>query len=279
MYGYCIKWAYDFHLLSIPALGEHKQADVVVSLTSYGRRVKEGVVCYSIYSILRQTIQPQRIIIWLSQDEWNEQNLPHKLKKIQSKGVEILFCEDMRSYKKLLPTLAISSDKDIITIDDDVIYPSQLINNLYKAHCIMPNAIIATHMHDPIKTTTHFMPYKQWTSATSCAKGLTLFPVGVGGVLYPAHSLKAEMLNYTTAQQYSPLADDVWFWAAGIAANTEKLRTKWTFDTISFDAIYQYIHRGSALQHSNVKGDGEVTNDTQIAVVLNYIKQQYGTDC
>ena len=72
LYGYLLKWLYDMHLLRVPTLGENEQTDVIVSLTSYGRRVEKGVVCYSVYSILRQTLQPQRIILWLSKTEWND---------------------------------------------------------------------------------------------------------------------------------------------------------------------------------------------------------------
>ena len=116
IYGYFLKWGYDLGLLSVPSLGEREQADVVVSLTSYGRRVKEGIVCYSIYSILRQTLQPKRIILWLAEDEWTEDTLPKKVAELKQYGVEIRFCENMRSYKKLLPTLQLLPDEDIITV-------------------------------------------------------------------------------------------------------------------------------------------------------------------
>lgn len=57
---------------------------VTVSLTSYGDRVYS--VCYVIYSILMQSVQPNRIILWLSEQEYNDENLPQSLKDLRSRG-------------------------------------------------------------------------------------------------------------------------------------------------------------------------------------------------
>ena len=273
LYGYCLKFAYVTRLLRVPKLGEKAQADVVVSLTSYGRRVRDCIVCYTVYSLLRQTLQPKRIILWLSQDEWTESTLPKRVAQLKQYGVEIRFCEDMRSYKKLLPALQLLPDEAIITVDDDVLYPATLVEHLMHTHTCHPGDIIATHMYAP--SLQPVQPYRQWHLAPRGTSGLHFFAVGVGGVLYPAHALHPQMLDYTLAQQYAPLADDVWFWGASIAQGTDKRTTDWSFDTVSFDAIYQFLHKGSALQHTNVKGT-EMTNDTQIAATLTYIHENYG---
>ncbi|MBP5476346.1 MAG: hypothetical protein J6Y00_01480 [Paludibacteraceae bacterium] len=275
MYGYLIKWLYDLKLLRIPTLGEREQSDVIVSLTSYGRRVKRGVVCYSVYSILRQTLQPKRIILWLSETEWNDTNLPESVAALCDKGVEIRYCEDWNSYKKLLPTLQLCPDDTVITTDDDLIYPKELISELSRAHSLYPQAIVAPYMYVPIRDDKGYAPYLSWPFDTPDTPVTEDFIMGGTGCLYPPHSLREEMLDYTLALQYAPLADDVWFWAAGIANGTKKYRTNWCYPMLSFDAIYQYLHRGSALQHSNVKGN-VLTNDMQIAATMKYIKERYG---
>lgn len=274
LYGYLLKWAYDLHILRIPSLGEREKADCIVSLTSYGRRVQQSVVCYSIYSILCQTVQPKRIILWLSETEWNDTNLPHKVAALRDKGVEIRYCKDMKSYKKLLPTLALCPNEHIITIDDDIIYPRILIANLEDTHKRFPQAIIAPLMYEPTQTDCGFAPYSTWPLVHSEQSSHILFPMGGTGCWYPPQSLKKEMLDYALIQQLAPNADDVWFWAAGMAANTIKRKTAWQYEAVSFDAIYQAMHQGSALQHSNVKGHA-LTNDMQIAATLNLIKKQY----
>ncbi len=275
LYGYCLKFAYATRLLRVPSLGERKQADVVVSLTSYGRRVKEGVVCYSIYSILRQTLQPKRIILWLSQDEWTDSTLPKHVAQLKRYGVEIRFCEDMRSYKKLLPTLLLLPDEDIITVDDDILYPKSLIHYLIDSHLQYPNMIIAPLMKRPLKKENQLLPYTQWYCEILTEPDISYLPLGGSGCYYPKHSLASYVTDYALAHQYAPLADDVWFWAAGIAQGTLKRTTDWTYNIVSFDAIYQFLHKGTALQHTNVKGT-EMTNDTQIAATITYIHENYG---
>ena len=270
LYGYLLKGAYDLHILRIPSLGERETADCIVSLTSYGRRVQEGIVCYSIYSILRQTVQPKRIILWLSETEWNDTNLPRQVAVLRDKGVEIRYCADMRSYKKLLPSIALCPEDHIVTIDDDIIYPKGLLYELWNEHEAHPSAIIATHVYDADLT----KAYSQWSDAKAGSEALKYFAVGAGGILYPVHSLKPEMMAYDLAAQHAPYADDVWFWAASIATHTVKRKTAWQYETVSFDAIYQAMHQGSALQHSNVKGHA-LTNDMQIAATMKFIREQY----
>ena len=271
LYGYFLKWLYDIHLLRVPVLGEKEQADVIVSLTSYGRRVREGVVCYSVYSILRQSLQPQRIILWFSETEWNDANLPKRVAALRNKGVEIRYCKDMRSYTKLFPSLFLNPKESIVTIDDDILYSQHLIASLWAEYQAHPKDIIGTLVvQADLK-----QPYTDWRFAPHGKQDLYYFAAGVGGVLYPAQSLQSDMLEYGLAARYAPYADDVWFWAASLPVGTVKRRTRQRFSTISFDAIYQYLHRGSALQHSNVKGN-VLTNDMQIAATMKYIKEHYG---
>ena len=44
---------------------------------------------------------------------------------------------------------------------------------------------------------------------------------GVGGVLYPPHSLSKEMLKPEVFIQLAPTVDDIWFWAAAVAEGTK----------------------------------------------------------
>ncbi|MDR0763178.1 MAG: hypothetical protein LBF01_01600, partial [Bacteroidales bacterium] len=101
---------------------------LIVSLTTHGKRIYE--VYLAIESILRQTLKPNKIILWLSKNKFNENNIPLILKKQQQRGLEIAFCEDVKSYTKLIPTLQMYPQAVIITVDDDILYPFDLIENL-----------------------------------------------------------------------------------------------------------------------------------------------------
>lgn len=242
--------------------------EIVVSLTSYGRRVS-STVYYTLLSIFQQSLRPNRIILWLDNENWNDQNIPLKLRKLQENGLEIKYTTDIKSYKKLIPTLKLCPDNIIITVDDDVIYSSNLIANLYSAYSLEPNQIHCTYAkYIPIKKD-EFKEYKQWKVVTT-DDSENVFPIGVGGVLYPPNSLAKEVTNSKLFLKLCPLADDIWFWFMAKLNGTGHHHVYSSQSYYSFDALFQAFHRGTALTHSNV---GNNNNDLQLEAVIEYFKK------
>ena len=60
-----LKVMYDIRLRKTIRLSKTQDTSVVVSLTSYGKRVK-GSAVFTVYSLVRQTVRPERIVLWLS---------------------------------------------------------------------------------------------------------------------------------------------------------------------------------------------------------------------
>ncbi|MBM6856393.1 glycosyltransferase family 2 protein [Caecibacteroides pullorum] len=268
--GYLYKWLVDSHLFSIPSLPTKKKAEgrYIVSLTSYGRRVKTSVVYYSIVSILRQSMPPDHIVLCLDKTLWNDGNLPPKLKKLKHKGLEVLYCEDMRSYTKLIPSLKKYPNDYIITVDDDIIYTRDTIERLTHASNKTPDAICCLNASKPIIKNGYAAMYENWMQYKKNTIGYNLiFPCGVGGVLYPPHSLDLLAMDDKMFKKLCPYADDVWFWYCGMLKQTLKHVVYKHKSDYSFDALYQYFHRGTALTHSNRY---EHQNDNQIRTVFDY---------
>lgn len=261
--GYFIKWKYD--LFGVPAASsDNSKIDVVVSLTSYGRRVEKGVVYYTILSLLNQSVRPTKIILWLD-DSWSLNTLPKRLKKLLEYNVEIKFCNDVKSYKKLIPTLKEYPDSLIITVDDDVIYSKYLVENLIAGYYTDGN-IQCTNASIPHRIGNSFSKYNDWPSVRELISGQRIVPIGVGGVLYPPHSLSDEVLNENDFMRLAPQADDLWFWVMAVRKGSKHSFVKLRGKSYSFDNIYQYFHKGSALTHSNAK---QSKNDIQLKNILN----------
>ena len=55
--------------------------------------------------------------------------------------LEVRYCKDIRSYKKLIPALRSYPDDAIITIDDDAIYHIDLIEKLVNSYIKDPQFI------------------------------------------------------------------------------------------------------------------------------------------
>ena len=185
---------------------------IVVSLTTYGRRIYD--VHLVIESIMQQTLKPNKILLWLDEAEFENNSIPASLNRLMDRGLEILFCEDIKSYKKLIPTLQNYPDDIIITVDDDVIYPIDLIDRLYHQHLKYPNDVICTHAHIiSFSKDGELLPYEFWpdppTDRSRSAK--SFLPVGIGGVLYPPNCLHDDVFKKEVFMSLSPMADDLWF--------------------------------------------------------------------
>ena len=100
---------------------KYADSDVVISLTTYSKRINQ--VHIVVESLFRQTQQANRIILWLAKEEFSDDTIPLILKKQIDRGLEIKYCEDIKSYKKLLPVLSLTPDSTIITVDESIKNP------------------------------------------------------------------------------------------------------------------------------------------------------------
>lgn len=190
--------------------------EIIVSLTTYGRRIYQ--VHLVIESLLEQTLKPNRIILWLDQEEFKRRDdLPLKLIRLCNRGLQIEFCKNLRSYNKLIPTLQQYPASIVITVDDDVLYPEDLVERLYKAYIKDPGKVYFYRGHKMVVTNGNLQPYNSWKFETELDEpSLLNFPTGVGGVLYTMNLLDEEVLNVENFTNLAPLADDVWFKAMSL---------------------------------------------------------------
>lgn len=201
---------------------------IIVSMTTYGERIFESYL--AIESIMQGSVKPNRIILWLSEEEFKEKTIPRMLQLLQKRGLEVYYCKDIKSYKKLIPTLKKYPQSINITIDDDVIYEYDLIERFINAHKEKPNAIFASRMHR-IRLDENNRPvsYIKWDYCINDEEISPLnFPTGVGGILYPPNCFDKDVLNEDIFMKCCPNADDIWFYvmARKKGTNIIWLRTK-----------------------------------------------------
>ena len=119
---------------------------LIISLTSYPKRFKD--VIHAIRSLMLQTLKANKIILWLSYEEVPEQDkqLPKKLFDLKRFGLEIKYCKNMRSFNKLLPTLELYPNADVVTADDDIYYRADWLKELYETHLKFPDDVCVHRM-------------------------------------------------------------------------------------------------------------------------------------
>ena len=243
---------------------------LVVTLTSYGRRAAKTVP-HVLASLLVQTKRPDRIILWLDDVNFSEGRLPKRLAVMRDRyGIEIRFCADLRSYKKLVPTLELCPEDVLVTVDDDLLYKRRLLEKLYAAHLETPDMRLCPLAHEPVVEKGVFVPYKRWRHNVMYQSGQRVFPLGGSGTLYPPHSLHADVTDRELFMQLAPQADDVWFWAMGEIAGTKTRLIDFGYPFYQVDLLYQLLHKDASLMASNLHEDN---NDKQIRRVVERYPQ------
>lgn len=195
-------------------LRQSNKANVVVSLTSYGKRVNDTLPC-TIYSLLQQSLHPKHIAVFLDDEHWNDRNLPFVLKKLRSVGVEFYFVKDIKSYKKLIPALKRFSKIPIITVDDDFYYNSRTVEWLYSTYEKSDHNTVIGMWGCIVERDNNekYISYNKWKDCRygDSSSEYSLFS-GYGS-LYPNGIFDKEILNEQVFMKLAPTADDLWFWA------------------------------------------------------------------
>lgn len=194
--------------LGIP---QNRKIPIIVSLTSFPNRIFK--VWLVIESILRQTEKPDQIILWLSKEQFGSiESLPQRLLKQQERGLVIVLKEgDLRSHKKYFYTLQEFPKAIMITLDDDIFYPSNTLSELFKWHHKFPNSIIARYGLKIKLTNNDLAPYKEWEeNYQQESPDFNVFFGSGGGTLFPPNSLSKEALNSHIFTTICMNADDVW---------------------------------------------------------------------
>ena len=237
------------------------EEEVIVSLTSYGRRIQE--VFLPIESIMQGTVKADRIILWVD-ERLKTAALPITLLRQQERGLEIRFTKDIRSYTKLIPALKAFPESLIVTVDDDVIYPYDFLENLMNVHRQHPESICANVVLKMEKDRDgKFLPIKEWPYITEDMEGEALFFEGFGGVLYPTHCFTEEILNEEVFTALCPTADDVWFNAMAKKAG----RSIRLVDIHPYDYIANVNPNVQDTALYLVNNNDEQNNDKQIIAV------------
>ena len=245
--------------------GVDPTSKVIVSLTSFPARI--GNVYLTVESLLRQKVRPQRVVLWLSEEQFKGISVPASLRKLEKYGLDIEFCEDLRSHKKYYGSMRKYPENTIITADDDTLYPESWTADLIRTSEQYPNSVVcARALQIRCDAAGRPLPYTQWIDP---AEGVTsprmdLMPLGCEGVLYPPHVLCDDVFDKAFFMTACRNADDLWLKAMSLLKDVPVMPAT--------PEPYTYVNlmtaKVCALYSTNV---GENQNDQQ----LNNILERY----
>lgn len=246
-----------------------RQNDVIVSLTSFPARINQ--LWYTLITLKHQTIKPEKIILWLSKEQFPQtlSDVPQKIREEINEQFEIRFVnEDLRSHKKYFYCFKEYADKIIITVDDDIFYNSRLLEYLLKSHKENPNCVVCNRGHHIDKKST----YSNWSTIMGTeGPSYNIIPTGVGGVLYPPHCYDEQIFNINAIKETCIRADDLWLNFMCRLKGTKVVTTGLKFSPITIEAS-----QSVALCKSN---NGIISgNDAQIESISKWAKEENGVD-
>lgn len=239
---------------------------IIISLTSYPKRI--DTVWITIETLLRQTMKPDEIILWLARSQFqNIELLPKKLLEQQNRGLTIRFCDDLRSHKKYYYVMKEYPKDLIVLVDDDMFYPRNMIQRLMKMHKRYPEDIctMTAQVMEPFFETKPSL----WRNPRVNEKNEHTNKVQIftgSGSLYPPNSLDEKVFDAELIQKLCPYADDLW-----LTFMAEKKNTKRTsaFPWYAFPITIYGTGEGSLWYVNAEQGQ----NDKQWAAMIKYFKE------
>jgi hypothetical protein len=189
---------------------DKRDFELIVTLTTIPSRIDN--IWITLESIFRQSYKPDRIMLWLSDEEFEGVTLPNSLLQLKGKGLEINYCENLRSHNKYYHTVVNNPNATIITVDDDIIYTENMIANLMQMHKEFPYAVCSNMTHLVTYENGKLIPYVKWKPTYKKILKPThkLIQLGVCGVLYPPKVLPEVCFDKALIRELSYGSDDVW---------------------------------------------------------------------
>lgn len=237
---------------------------LVVSLTSYAARF--GNLHLTLRSLLLQKTSPDSLILWLA--EGDRKSIPEEVSELKAYGLDIRFCEDIRSYKKIIPTIRHYPSSFIVTADDDIFYEPDWLENLIRSWDGSNKTVVAHRAHKiRVDNTGKPLPYKQWKWEVGPEEAVDgrIFPTGCAGVLYPPNVFHPEVTNSEKFMKICPSTDDIWlYWMASMNGAKTK-RSNYFFNMVEWPG-----ESGTPLWKGNIQEGG---NDNSI----NNMYKEFGS--
>ena len=251
------------------SLNDNINPRLIVSLTSHPPRIKTAVV--TINTLLRQTLKPNKLILWLAESQFpkKEKDLPKELLELRDLGLEIRWCEDFKSYKKLIPALKEFPNDIIITADDDLYYEEDWLESLYQAYQQdKRNIYVKRAVKMQIKNGNIVSYPRDVQLIKNFSKpAFTNQLMGGSGCLIPPNSLHEDIFNTDLFMSLIPTHDDIYIWIMAILKGTKiGVVDGYNVEMISQDET----HNNSLCKINNKKGQGIEPDEAFKRIVNKY---------
>ena len=194
-----------------------RDTPVVVSLCCERENFDE--LPLTIYSVLTQSMTPDRVILWLNGENESLAKLPYEITQFIKNGLEIRFVKYMKSYTKTVYPFKEMPNSVVVTACEHIFYKKDWLQKLYTSYIVNPKDI-NVHSAKLVKLKNGIIqPIEKWKIPAEEKASFNYCIDGTGGVLYPPNCFRADALREDIFSKYIPECDDIWFWVMSVASN------------------------------------------------------------
>lgn len=251
---------------------EGRISEAIVSLTSFPQRI--GVVWLVVECLLRQTRVPQKIVLYLSKEQFvDEKSLPLTLAIYPKDIVEIRMVDgDIRSHKKYWYIVEDYKNTPVVLVDDDLIYDSHMIEDLEDVSTKRDNVVACCWgSYMSCSSDGSVLPYSRWSGKSAIGEITDNFFYGSGGGTYfPKGSLNGVKQPIDDIMRVCPYADDIWLNAI------TRINGYRTCLVRNFISMPEWKIKNNKTLNSMNNGQG--LNDIQLQQVSQYMLRVFGID-
>lgn len=247
-----------------PLNREKRDEIVVASLTSYPARI--NCVWLVVKSLFLQTYKPDRVILWLAEEQFPTKELPRNLTIMQNYGLEIKWVKDIYGHKKYrVPVMEQTSNEVVITFDDDIVYSPKCIERLMAVHKKHPNSLVCERgqTYDDKKECNPGR-WKTISDTGVIVPTYSMNPSPGGGCLIPFGAFHPDAVKEECFRRLAYKNDDLWYMFMCAANKTRMIKTR------KYHKIFSLVE-GSQIEQmatENVMGN-------QNNVVMEGLKKAY----
>jgi len=252
-----------------PLNTQKRDETVTASLTSFPARIE--YVHLAIKSLMLQSYKPDRIILWLANEQFPDHALPESLLELQKYGLEINWCDDLYGHKKYYYCIREQKKNEVvITFDDDILYPVDCIKRLMQKHREFPGCLVcerAQARKDAAKENQDNPGRWAVISDVGCVSpSYGLNPSPGGGCLIPYGAFYKDAYDEEKIRELAYKNDDLWYMFMAAENGTKIVKTR------KYHKIFTLINGSQTVQMAteNVVGNKNVT-------VMNTLAKHYPT--
>lgn len=183
---------------------------IIISFTSYPARLSH--LHFVVRSLLRQSVHPEKIILYLGTDT-NPKDIPRSLRKLTKYNFEIRTGNaDIKPHKKYFFAMQEFPKKNIVTVDDDIIYHKDFLRDLYNSYRKNPDCVHARRVTKLTASNGNINKYEKfiYKFKDELNPSHALMAIGCGGVLYPAGCFKNDDFNISLIIKNCLNTDDIY---------------------------------------------------------------------